>query len=112
MQLPLLLMVLIGTFTYPPPGRLEDLPINDQNDSQRDVKCGASGKDLIGNILTDETSLLDVDSVQEFGVFPTKQRRNRHNQRNSPDEENLFLIKKIKRKDKEMCLFSSSRGKF
>jgi hypothetical protein len=89
LQLLLLLMVLIGTFAYPPPGRLEDLPINDENDGQRDVECGASGKDLIGNVLTDEAALLDVDSVQEFGVFPTEQRRNGYNQRNSPDEENL-----------------------
>ena len=69
MQL-LLVGRLIGTFAYPPPGRLEDLPINDENDGQRDVECGASGKDLIGDILTDEASLLDVDSVEKFGVFP------------------------------------------
>ncbi len=71
-RMQLLLLLMIGTFAYSPPGRLEDFPINDQNDGQRDVECGASGENLIGNILTDETSLLDVDSIQEFGVFPTE----------------------------------------
>ena len=68
----MLKLLLIGSFADPPPGCLEYFPVDDEDDGQRHVKRGASGKDLIRDVLTDEATLLNIDPVQEFSVFPAK----------------------------------------
>ena len=78
-------LLLVVALPDPPPGRLEDLPVDDEDDGQRDVERGASGKDLIRDVLADEAALLDVDSVQEFRVLPAEKWCDGHDQRNRPD---------------------------
>ena len=45
------------------------------DDGQWHVEGGASGKDLVRNILTDETELLLVHSIQELFISPSKEWR-------------------------------------
>ena len=71
----------------PPTGRLEDLPVDDQDDGQRHVEGGARGENLIGNVLADHATLFDVDPFQELCVFPAEERRQRQGQCHGPHQE-------------------------
>jgi len=68
----------------PPASRLEDLPIQAQDNEKRHVKRGARCEDLVGDILARQTPLLFVDSMQVVGIFPAELRRQRNHQGHSP----------------------------
>ena len=70
----------------PATGRLEDFPVDDQDDCEWHVKSGACGEYLVRHVLTDEAFLLVVDTLQESGVSPAEQRRQRDDQSDGPDE--------------------------
>lgn len=54
---------LSSSSTNPSPGNFEYLPIQKQYDQQRQVEGRTRGKYLITDVLTDYTSLLDINTV-------------------------------------------------
>lgn len=68
------------------PRGLEYLPVEDEDDKERDVEGGAGGEDLIGDVLADETALLQRDAVQVVGVLPAELRRQGHDERHAPNQ--------------------------
>jgi len=59
---------------YATPGRLEDLPVEAEDDQKRNVERGARGEDLVGDILAGQASLLHVDAVEVVRVLPAELR--------------------------------------
>lgn len=72
----------------PLPRRLVYLPVEHEDDEQRHVEGGAGGEDLVADILTDQTALLDVDAVQVVRVLPAELRCQGHHQGHRPHNHN------------------------
>lgn len=58
----------------PSPGYFENLPVQEQDDQQRQVERGARGEYLVTDVLADHAPLLDVDAVQVVRVLPAELR--------------------------------------
>lgn len=79
---------LLPSPVYPLSCCLKDLPVEHEDYKERDVECGAGGKNLVRHVLAYQTPLLEVDAVQVIRILPAKLWCQRDDQSDQPHHHN------------------------
>jgi hypothetical protein len=81
------LLYLSASFPYPLPRHKEDPPVEEQDGEQRHVEARSRREDLIADVLRHQT-LVVFQSFVPLGVFPSEHWRDRHEERENPQDYN------------------------